>query len=588
MNGLSAGDTLVGRYQLDTPETSDLADVTAWSAHDRVLDRHVRISILTGEYVSQGLDSARRAALVTEPRLARILDVGIERGHAFVITEPFIGLTLTEIVAGGIIDPQQARAIVGEAAEALEIARRHGVHHLALRPDAIRVEGGRVLVTGLGVDAGISGQNQNDSELASRQDAIGLTALLYYAMTARWPGGSLDLPWIDAGIIHPLDAYHDAGGPVSLSTVRSDVPAELSALCDDAFVSGAEQAPTSPAEVVTRLQPWGEVTVVAALPAFLQQPVAATPPAGVNRQSVRSTFGNGTSTPRPGTPPPAPPVRRPPTSRVPRPYSDQVAPQGPSTLTIPGGGVGTPAVPSVTSPYVLAAPQPASMHEVLSQPTEPPAAPTPPRGRRFNPTILTIALIILVVILIVIWAVKALIGGIGPVVDDDGRGGGTQPSVSSSESTGTDASETRPVISKGEAIDPEGAAAGDAVGEHPELAVDAYDGAPDTWWRTREYKTASFGGLKNGVGYVITLQDPAAVSTIVLNTDNTGGRVEVRATTIEKPTDGPVLASAELSAETELRFDKATAGDSFVLWFSELPKAPDGKYRVDLIEILVS
>ncbi|MEK8226769.1 hypothetical protein NKG05_12785 [Oerskovia sp. M15] len=103
-------------------------------------------------------------------------------------------------MAGGIVDAQQARVIVGEAAAALEVARRRGVHHLALRPEAVRVDGNKVLVTGLGLDAGISGQDQHDAAETSRIDTVGLAALLYYAMTARWAApvwtsrGSLPTP----------------------------------------------------------------------------------------------------------------------------------------------------------------------------------------------------------------------------------------------------------------------------------------------------------------------------------------------------------------------------------------------------------
>src|SRR5690606_40971451 len=106
----------------------------------------------------------------------------------------------SDVCSSDLVDPQQARAIVGEAAAALEVARRRGVHHLALRPDAIRVDGSRVLVTGLGLDAGVAGHDQHDADRTSRADAVGLVALLYFAMTARRPRPSPCAPW------HALDS----------------------------------------------------------------------------------------------------------------------------------------------------------------------------------------------------------------------------------------------------------------------------------------------------------------------------------------------------------------------------------------------
>lgn len=88
MTTAGPGTTLVGRYLLAERLASDLVDVTAWSAHDSVLNRTVRVSLVTGEHVAEAIDSARRAALVADPRLTRVLDVGTDDGVAYVITEP--------------------------------------------------------------------------------------------------------------------------------------------------------------------------------------------------------------------------------------------------------------------------------------------------------------------------------------------------------------------------------------------------------------------------------------------------------------------------------------------------------------------
>jgi hypothetical protein len=188
------------------------------------------------------------------------------------------------------------------------------------------------------------------------------------------------------------------------------------------------------------------------------------------------------------------------------------------------------------------------------------------------------------------WAFHHAFNGFQPPLTSQSTGAPATAATGTGDASGasTPTDEARPVIESGQSLDPQGVAQGNTAGEHPEAAPLAYDGAPETFWYTRTYATANFGGLRSGVGYAITLQQAAKVSSIVLSTNNTGGNVEVRATTPDKPTDGPVLASGPLAAETELTFAEPVASQTFVLWFTELPLNPKGKYRVELNEILIS
>ncbi|MBD5784660.1 protein kinase family protein [Cellulosimicrobium terreum] len=623
MNGVAPGTVLVARYRLDAPLPSDLADVTAWSANDQILDRTVRVSLVSGRFVAEALDSARRAALVADPRLTRVLDVGSEDGVAYIVTEPFAGVTLSEVVAGGIIDPQQARALVGEAAAALESARRRGVHHLALRPDCVRVDGSRVVVTGLGLDAGLADQDQRDPVRTSRADAVGLVALLYYAMTARWAGPALDVPWIDDQAIHPLPAQRDGSDVVRLSNVRYDVPEDLDELCAQTFRPVAGEAedwtrdlsgdgPRNPADVVTALEPWGEVSVVAAIPPFV--PAAS---AGVNRQSVRSAFDMGAASP-PGTPPPAPPVRRPSTGRIHRvgPATGAVAAAGAAgyagaatAQTAPVGLEGTTATMPAQAPAAAPASYAAAngveqTQETWSEPAggapagPPPVAPPPRRGpRRFNATPFVIVLALILVGYGVWWAVNTAFEGFEPPLQAEQQTAapeeGTEEPAEGGEGAEEPAEpepepEVRPVIAQGTALDPEGDALGDNDGEHPDEAPRAYDGQPETFWSSRRYNTAQFAGLKNGIGYAVALEEKASVTTIILDTTVQGGNVEIRATSADSPTKGDVLASGPLSPGVEFALPEAVETDSIVLWFTELPQNQAGENRVELNEILVS
>lgn len=634
MNSAAAGSVLVARYHLVAPESGDLADIGAWSARDEVLDRQVRIAILGGAHTLDALDSARRAALVSDRRLARVLDVGTDGDLAFVVTEPFTGTTLTDVVAAGALNPADARVIVGEAAQALDVARRRGVHHLALRPEAIRIDSGHVIVTGLGVDACILGQDQPEGTRASAQDAEALVALLYYALTARWPGSPIGAGALNPNYAHPLPAAQDAAGVLPLDAVRRDVPADLVALCADTYSAHGEPdaAPRTPADVSARLEPWSSTGVhlpVPARPGAAGEPprpagpvgaaVAAAPagpvaadPAVPVRQSVRAAFGIPSSPAPPGTPPPAPPVRPGQNGWGQRVGVPGVGGGGtaPVWSTPPDGAPGgalaavgaapyaaamSPAVPSAQA-RATSAPRAGTSADLLTAgPAEPVAAPPGPAGAgrggpRFNPTALVLVLVGLAVIVAIVWAVNMLGRGIEPRTGAEPTDGTTQQQSVSPGTDPTGGTTTTqspptvpPVIKSGQSIDPEGR----AQGEYPERAADAYDGDDATYWRTHWYKTPNFGGLKKGVGYVITLEQRAAVSTIALATDNKGGNVQIRATTAQNPTGGTLLAEGPLDGSTTFTF-KPTEGQTFVLWFTELPTAPDGKYRVDLEEILLS
>lgn len=655
------GTVLAGRYRVLEPEPSTVPVLQTWSAVDEILDRPVRAQVLAPDSSAAGLDAARRAALVTDPRLLRVLDVGTHEGLGYVVTEQVSGPSLAQLVLREPLTADQARAVVGEASAALEVARRRGVHHQALRPSSVCVaDDGRVLVSGLALDAALLGRDESDARSTSRTDAVDLVRLLYTALTGQWPGPA------DAADGLPTAPVVD-GTPVPPGDLVPGVPADLDTLCS-VTLGPYDDGPHSPAEVVRELEPWGEIRIsrpsthgaaraaaagaaFGAVAASAAASSAVTPehpgdvPATVTRQSVRSAFTQGTAgTNRPGTPPPAAPGRTsafpavtpPPSFAAPRafpagaagaaaagtaagngwpvPGSDtRPTAEPPLFPPTPGAAGGRPPA-RVTADQRGTAPQPAVGASVPRRtsaappavpPAVPPAAarqpaaadddpfefgrvPDEPSGRRrFDPTVVILAIVVLVVVVGVALAAKALLSGPAGTL-----GGGASHSHSASASSGRSASSSpsatpttapsggTPVIASGASVDANG-----SEGDHPEAVAKAFDGDPASFWVSRTYKSATFGGLKTGIGYVVTLKQATTVSTVTLHVNGTGGTVEIRATDAANPGGGTVLASGALSGDAAFTLKPATSTTSLSLWFTQLPTMPDGSFRVELTEV---
>lgn len=269
------GSTVAGRYRLDEPRHGDLPGAERWTATDQILARRVTVTLVTGPRAAAVLDAARRAALVVDPRLARILDVGTADGTGYVVTEAVDGRSIAELAARAPLAPDQARAVVGEAAAALEVARRRGVHHLALRPEAVVLtSGSRVVVEGLAVDGELLDAAGGGAHAMSRTDTVGLVRVLYAALTGRWPAAattttaavptfdewaaeSPDAPSapVDPGL--PAAPDHD-GSPAAPADLVPGVPADLDTLCV-VTLGPHDDGPHSPGELVRELEPWRAV-----------------------------------------------------------------------------------------------------------------------------------------------------------------------------------------------------------------------------------------------------------------------------------------------------------------------------------------
>ncbi|WP_432572264.1 hypothetical protein [Kineococcus sp. SYSU DK005] len=132
------------------------------------------------------------------------------------------------------------------------------------------------------------------------------------------------------------------------------------------------------------------------------------------------------------------------------------------------------------------------------------------------------------------------------------------------------------------AVDPEGDG---SEGGDPGAAL---DGDPATTWRSEGYASASFGGLKSGVGLVLDLGADVDVTSVELTGGGTGGAVELRSTPGgANPLDGSaVLAQAPAGGAQVLAPPAPARTRQLLLWFTQAADV-DGESRVVVGDVRV-
>jgi serine/threonine protein kinase len=254
------GTRLGGRYRLEQ-RLAEAAGWSAWRAIDEILARPVSVITFVAGFprVAQVVTAARAASRLTDTRLTQVFDVEDSWDHGYIVLEWPVGDTLTDLLAEGSIEPSAAARIVAEAAAALSGAHAAGLAHLCLRPDAIRwTAGGGVKVTGLGIDAALSGVIADDPELA---DTRGLGELLYAALTGLWPGqDSVDLPAapeVNGELARPVEVRAGVSAALDEVTARALALPSLdgaAAYQSPAELAAALSAAIPPVQLTTAIQ----------------------------------------------------------------------------------------------------------------------------------------------------------------------------------------------------------------------------------------------------------------------------------------------------------------------------------------------
>ncbi|MFI5528894.1 protein kinase family protein [Kitasatospora sp. NPDC051853] len=200
-----SGDRIADRYRLEDCITQS-EHFSSWRAVDEKLRRPVGVHLLSaGHQRARGvLAAAKSAALLGDPRFVQVLDAVQDGDHVYVVREWLPGASdLAQLLAEGPMEPYEAYQMVRQVTDAIAAAHRRGQAHLRLTPRCVlRTDSGQYRINGIAVDAALRGLPDED---ASRTDTRAIGALLFAALTHRWP--------------YPEDRYDLQGVPKGLDCV---------------------------------------------------------------------------------------------------------------------------------------------------------------------------------------------------------------------------------------------------------------------------------------------------------------------------------------------------------------------------------
>jgi hypothetical protein len=207
-----SGDMIGHRYRLEEC-ISQTETFSSWRAVDEKLRRAVGVHLMASGHqrARKVLAAAKSAALLGDPRFVQVLDAVQEGELVYVVREWLPRASdLAKLLVNGPMEPHEAYQMVRQVADAVAAAHRRGQAHLRLTPRCVlRTDSGQYRINGIAVDAALRGLPAEDSdEDAQRTDTRAIGALLFTALTHRWP--------------YPEDRYDLQGLPKGLQNAAPD------------------------------------------------------------------------------------------------------------------------------------------------------------------------------------------------------------------------------------------------------------------------------------------------------------------------------------------------------------------------------
>ncbi|MEM7338144.1 MAG: protein kinase [Actinomycetota bacterium] len=541
------GMRLGNRYELISPiAAGGMAQV--WSGRDLALDRDVAVKVLHGHLATDSAFVARfrreavAAARLSHQSIVSIYDTISTPPIEAIVMELIEGRTLRAVLDDtGALPVGDVLHLGAQIADALDEAHRAGIVHRDIKPANIMVcPGRRAMVTDFGI-----AKAGDDADLTQTGTLLG---------TAKY----LSPEQVQGGHVGPQSDLY-ALGVVLFEALTGMVPFKAETDAATALARIQHDAPP-----VRQFRPTVPAQVDAAMARLMARDVRERFARASDVRDVLSSLD---------------PNGAPQAASVASAHDGTAAMAPTNVLSGPGanqGGLG----PSAGAPAVLgsaAHTSPGGANggadglQLLGVSNEQPVAVTNTRVRQ--PRRWRNALFALLVVAVLVTAGLILSAG------DDG----TNIPTNRFDITGSD-----PVIAGVQSFDP--LTSDPDKTEQEALTEFAIDGDEATEWRTENYRRAGLGGLKEGVGLLLFLEEPAALTDIEFqtNTDGWDAEIYVGDEFSEDLDTWPALVAAVSgggSAETVSL--GGAEGSTVLLWITETGQSNE-RFRFELVEVRIS
>ena len=134
----------LGRYQI-LEQIGQGGMATVFRAHDPELNRTVAIKVLPScksedtTFVRRFRTEAQAIARLNHPNIVQVYDFGQDKGFSYIVMEHVTGGTLSDLLTEKV-PLEEAVALIGPVAEALEYAHRQGIVHRDIKPSNVLID----------------------------------------------------------------------------------------------------------------------------------------------------------------------------------------------------------------------------------------------------------------------------------------------------------------------------------------------------------------------------------------------------------------------------------------------------------------
>ena len=262
--GGGAGPTILdGRYELQQQVGVGGSSIV-YRALDQRLGRTVAVKLLRPHlaqdpaYLQRFQEEGRRAAQVSYPYIAAVLDLSADPAHPYIITEYVDGQPLNRLAPLPIAE---AVEYTRQAAEGLSFLHSQQLVHGDVKPENILVgKDGRVKLVDLGIasppgaqagatimgsPAYVAPERLQGAPLSTRADVYGLGATLFEALTGRPP--------FVGQTAQEVAAQNLSSNPPDVLSLRPDAPPALAGIVSRALAKDPAQRYPDMASLVKAL-----------------------------------------------------------------------------------------------------------------------------------------------------------------------------------------------------------------------------------------------------------------------------------------------------------------------------------------------